>query len=420
MRVLVVGSGGREHALAWKLAQSDHVTEIISAPGNPGMAELGRTVPVSADDLGGLARLAEDESVDLTVVGPEIPLVAGLSDVLSARGLRVFGPSRAAAEIEGSKVFCRELARRHGVPMADGESFDDPDAAIDFARTIAPPLVVKAEGLAAGKGVLICADLSEAQASISRIMREGAFGASGRRVVVEEFLEGRETSIFCLTDGSTRIILEPAQDYKRALDDDRGLNTGGMGSYSPVPWLGSELREQAVREIVDPLLDGLAEEGRPYEGCFYCGLIVTDKGPRLIEVNCRFGDPETQALLPRLRTDLADLLSSCADGSLGPRSLEWSDDAGVCVVVASAGYPQDHATGTAIGGIDEAEALDGVTVFHAGTARAYGRLVSAGGRVLDVSALGPSIESARQRSYEAVDRINMDGKHFRTDIARAD
>jgi phosphoribosylamine--glycine ligase len=418
MRTLVIGSGGREHALAWKLAQSEHVTEILSVPGNPGMAELGRTVPVAADDLEGLARLAEDESIDLTVVGPEIPLVAGITDLFSARGLPVFGPSKAAAEIEGSKVFCRELARRRGIPIAEGETFDDPDAAGDYAKTIAPPLVVKAEGLAAGKGVLICSDQAEAQAAIDRIMRDRVFGDSGGRVVVEEFLEGRETSMFCLTDGANRAILEPAQDYKRALDNDEGLNTGGMGSYSPVPWLASAIREQAVREIVEPLLDGLADEGRPYTGCFYCGLMITDKGPRLIEVNCRFGDPETQALMPRLRTDLALLLSSCVHGTLRSQSIEWRDEACVSVVVASGGYPETVAKGVTIDGIDGAEELDGVTVFHAGTARADGRLVSTGGRVLNVSATGATLSAARERAYEAIGRIKMDGMHVRGDIAK--
>lgn len=417
MRLLIVGSGGREHALAWKLAQSDRVTELVSAPGNPGMAELGRTVPVAIDDLEGLARLAEDESIDLTLVGPEVPLVAGIGDLFSARGLRVFGPSKAAAEIEGSKVFCREVARRHGVPMAEGESFDDPDAAIDYARTIAAPVVVKAEGLAAGKGVLICAGHREAQTAIDQIMRDRAFGDSGSRVVVEEFLEGNETSMFCLTDGEARVILEPAQDYKRALDGDRGLNTGGMGSYSPVPWLEATVREQAVREIVEPLLDGLASEGRPYSGCFYTGLMITDKGPRLIEVNCRFGDPETQVLLPRLHTDLAELLSACVDRELGSQRIEWSGEACVSVVVASAGYPQSAAESVRIAGIGGAEDLDGVAVFHAGTARTDGRLVSNGGRVLNVTALGPSIPAARQRAYEAVGKIKMDGMHVRSDIA---
>ncbi|MEX0874990.1 MAG: phosphoribosylamine--glycine ligase [Actinomycetota bacterium] len=417
MKVLVVGSGGREHALAWKLAQSDSVTELISAPGSPGMAALGRTVPIAADDLEGLAGVATDERVDLTVVGPEVPLVSGIADLFIARGLKVFGPSKAAAEIEGSKVFCRELARRHGVPMAEGETFDDPGAAIDYARTLAPPIVVKAEGLAAGKGVLICRDHANATQAIDDIMRTRIFGSSGARVVVEEFLEGRETSIFCLTDGETKLILEPAQDYKRALDGDRGLNTGGMGAYSPVPWLEREVREQAVREIILPLIDGLAAEGRTYRGCFYLGAMFTAKGPRLIEVNCRFGDPETQALMPRLRSDLAEVLAACAEGRLVGTKLDWRDDACVSVVVASGGYPESYDTGLQIRGIDEAEALGDVAVFHAGTKTEDGRLCSAGGRVLNVSALGSTIPKARKRAYAAVEKMEMEGKQFRSDIA---
>ncbi len=381
------------------------------------MAALGRTAPIAADDIDGLVRFAADERIDLTFVGPEIPLVRGIVDLFTARGLRVFGPTRAAAEIEGSKVFCRELARRHGVPMAQGESFDDPDDAADCARTIAGRVVVKADGLAAGKGVLICETSADAVNAINRIMREEIFGSSGRRVVVEEFLEGRETSIFCVTDGDARVVLEPAQDYKRARDGDAGLNTGGMGAYSPVAWLAPNVRQQAIDEVVMPLLDGLAAEGRPYRGCFYCGLMFTDKGPRLIEVNARFGDPETQALLPRLRSDLAELLVACTDGTLASLALEWSQDACVSVVVASGGYPEPYTTGATIAGIEEAEAIDGVSVFHAGTAKTNGTLVSAGGRVLNVSALAPTIAAARARAYEGVSRIRMDGQYARSDIA---
>lgn len=418
MRVLVVGSGGREHALAWKLVQSSSVTELISAPGNPGMSHLGEAVEVAADDIEGLADLASQRRIDLTVVGPEVPLVAGIVDAFDARGLRVFGPSAAAAEIEGSKVFCNALAKRHGVPVAAGESFDDPDAAIDFARTIAPPIVVKADGLAAGKGVLICRSFDEARDVIEGMMRGSMFGASGNRLIVEEFLEGREISMFCLTDGSTNLFLDIAQDYKRARDDDEGPNTGGMGAYSPVPWLTDELCTQARREIVLPLLDGLAEEGRPYRGCFYAGLMFTAKGPYLIEVNSRFGDPETQILMPRLDSDLAELISACVDGTLSSATLRWKDDAGVTVVIASGGYPDDYATGSEIEGIEDAEALDGVAVFHAGTALKDGRLVSAGGRVLNVSATAASIPVARERAYEAVGRIRMKDMHARSDIAK--
>lgn len=413
MKVLVIGSGGREHAIAWKLARDGH--DVCSAPGNPGMAALGPVFDVAADDLDGLANLAREEAVDLTVVGPEIPLVAGIADLFASRGLRVFGPSKEAAEIEGSKVFCREVARRHGVPMAEGESFDDPDAAIDFARTLGSPIVVKAEGLAAGKGVLICRDHDQAAEVINDIMRGGAFGSSGKRVVVEEFLEGRETSIFALADGSSRVVLEPAQDYKRAHDNDQGLNTGGMGAYSPVPWLDAETRRRAIDEIVTPLIDGLDAEGRTFRGCFYAGLMITDKGPRLIEVNCRFGDPDGLVLMPRLSSDLGELLFAVATGTLGSQKITWRDVACVAVVVASGGYPEDYAKGVPIDGIEES---DDVVVFHAGTALKDGKLVSAGGRVLDVTAVGPTIEAARARAYDAAAKIRMEGSFYRSDIAK--
>ena len=418
MRILVVGGGGREHALAWKLAQSDRVSEVISAPGSPGMAELGPTFDIPVGDLGGLADLAVTQKADLTVVGPEIPLVAGIVDVFTERGLRVFGPSKAAAEIEGSKVFCNALCKRHGVAVAAGESFAEADAAIDFARTIAPPIVVKADGLAAGKGVLICQSFDEAKDVIAQMMRGEMFGASGSRVIVEECLEGREISMFCLSDGESNVFLDLAQDYKRARDDDEGLNTGGMGAYSPVPWLTEDLRAQAEREIVIPLIEGLAEEGRPYTGCFYAGLMYTAKGPYLIEVNARFGDPETQILMPRLQNDLADVLNAVVDRELSSVTLDWKSDAGVSVVVASGGYPESYGTGSEIEGVKDAESMDGVTVFHAGTGTQDGRLISTGGRVLNVSALAPTIPAARDRAYEAVGRIRMKDMYARSDIAK--
>jgi phosphoribosylamine--glycine ligase len=417
VRVLIVGSGGREHALGWKLAQSPHVTEIVSAPGSPGLQKVGECVPVAADDVHGLAKLAEARKADLTVVGPEAPLVAGIVDEFRARGLRVFGPTKAAAEIEASKVFCRGLATRHGIPMAQGQSFDDPEAAADCARTLPAPLVVKADGLAAGKGVLICATQAEAVGVIDRMMREDMFGSSGRRVVVEEFLEGRETSMLCLTDGATKLFFEPAQDYKRANDRDEGLNTGGMGAYSPVPWLLEDQWNRARSEIAEPLMDAMAAEGRPFTGCFYTGLMFTAKGPRLIEVNCRFGDPEIEALVLRLDSDLFELLDATVDGTLASHTLDWRDAAAVSVVVASGGYPEQYETGKRIDGIDEAEATGDVVVFHAGTARRDGVLVSAGGRVLNVAARGDDIAAARKVAYEAVAKIEMDGMHHRSDIA---
>ncbi|HVL82269.1 MAG TPA: phosphoribosylamine--glycine ligase, partial [Actinomycetota bacterium] len=406
-----------EHALAWRLARSPSVDAVCSAPGNPGMAELGPTVPIAVHDLEGLARYASEHEVDLTVVGPEVPLVAGIVDLFSARGLRVFGPRASAARIEGSKVWCRELAERYGVPMARGRSFDAPEPAARFAAELEGPVVVKAEGLAAGKGVRICADAREARAAIDEIMRGRLFGDAGSRVVVEEYLSGRETSLFCLTDGHDVVVLEPAQDYKRALDGDGGLNTGGMGSYSPVPWLPAEVRERAVNEIVRPLLDGLAAEGAAFTGCFYAGLMVDHSGAKLIEVNCRFGDPETQVLMPRLESDLGELLTACAGGSLGDAKVSWRPDACVSVVLASGGYPGEYRTGLEVSGVQEAESMDGVAVFHAGTSLDGSRLVSSGGRVLNVSALGTDIADARSRAYAAAALIEMEGQHLRTDIA---
>lgn len=417
MRVLVVGGDGRAHALAWALRRSPAVQEVVSAPGNPGMAAIGPVLDVPVDDLDGLADLAERERIDLTVVSPEMPLVAGIVDRFVARGLRVFGPSAAAAEIEGSKVFASGLAHRHGIPMAAGERFAEPDAAFDYVRTLPAPIVVKADGLAAGKGVLVCADHDAARAAIDEIMRTRAFGDAGAQVLIQEFMEGAEMSFFAVTDGREALVLEPAQDYKRALDGDGGLNTGGMGSYSPVPWLGRDVRERVEREILRPLVAAMADEGRPFRGCLYAGVMLTRQGPRLFEVNCRFGDPETQVLLRRLDSDLADVLLACAEGDLGPRTLRWRPDAAVCVAIASAGYPQRSTSGVPIEGIEDAERLEGVVVFQAGTALSDGRLVSAGGRVLNVTATGASIADARERAYEAVSRIRMDGMHARTDIA---
>lgn len=418
MRVLVVGSGGREHALAWRLARSPSVTGVLSAPGNPGMATLGPAFDVGATEVKAICDVAIEQRVDLVVVGPEAPLVAGLVDALDERGIPAFGPTAAAAEIEGSKVFSREFAARRGIPMAEGEAFSEPDPAKGYARSLDPPLVVKAEGLAAGKGVLICADHEGADAAIDRILVDRDFGDAGERVVVEEFLRGRETSIFCLTDGEATLILEPAQDYKRAHDGDEGANTGGMGAYSPVGWLEPEVRERAIREIVEPAVRGLAEEGRRYVGCLYAGLMVGEEGPKLLEFNCRFGDPEAQVLLPRLSSDFGELLLGCVEGTLVSYEVSWSDHAAVGVVVASGGYPGAYRKGLPIDGIDDAEALDGIVVFQAGTASDDGRLVSAGGRVLNVVGTGPSVAEARDRAYEGVGRIRMDGMEYRTDIAR--
>jgi phosphoribosylamine---glycine ligase len=398
MKILVVGSGGREHALAWKIAQSPALTELHAAPGNPGIATLGRCHPLRADDLEGLLALCREQAIDLVVIGPEAPLVAGIADGLRRAGVAVFGPGAAAARIEGSKSFAKDVMRAAGVPTA---------AALDELRA---PCVVKADGLAAGKGVFVCKSQAEAEEAWNRAQ------ALGEGIVVEELLEGEEVSVFALTDGVQATPLPPAQDFKRLRDGDEGPNTGGMGSYSPVPFLEDEDAEEIVELVHRPVLAELARRGAPYVGLLYGGLMLTDAGPRVLEFNCRFGDPETQALLPRLEGDLLSVLASAAGGALDTGGLATSVDAAVSVVLAADGYPDVPQTGTAIEGIADAEAL-GALVFHAGTALRNERLVSAGGRVLNVTAVGPTVAAARERAYEAVERIHLEGAHYRTDVA---
>ena len=398
MKILVVGSGGREHALAWKIAQSPGLSELHAAPGNPGIATLGRCHPLRADDLEGLLALCREQAIDLVVIGPEAPLVAGIADGLRRAGVAVFGPGAAAARIEGSKSFAKDVMRAAGVPTA---------AALDELHA---PCVVKADGLAAGKGVFVCKSQAEAEHAWNQAQ------ALGEGIVVEELLEGEEVSVFALTDGAQATPLPPAQDFKRLRDGDEGPNTGGMGSYSPVPFLEDEDAEEIVELVHRPVLAELARRGAPYVGLLYAGLMLTDAGPRVLEFNCRFGDPETQALLPRLEGDLLSVLASAAGGALDTRGLETSADAAVSVVLAAAGYPDAPQTTAEIEGVADAEAL-GALVFHAGTALRNERLVSAGGRVLDVTAVGPTVASARERAYEAVERIHLESAHYRTDVA---
>jgi phosphoribosylamine--glycine ligase len=398
VNVLVVGSGGREHALAWKLGQSEALGELHAAPGNPGIAALGRCHPISADDVEGLLGLCRDHEVDLVVVGPEAPLVAGVGEKLRRAGVAVFGPSAEAARIEGSKSFAKELMHAAGVPTAS--EFDEPRA----------PCVVKADGLAAGKGVFICRTQAEADAAWEQAR---AFGGS---VLVEELLEGEEVSIFALTDGTDALPLAPAQDFKRLRDGDEGPNTGGMGSYSPVPFLDADEVAELVERVHRPVIAQLAGRGTPFVGLLYAGLMLTDDGPRVLEFNCRFGDPETQAILPRLEGDFLGALAAAAAGALGDIELAAGPEAAVTVVVAAPGYPDAPEHGIEIRGLEEAEAT-GALVFHAGTALRDGRLFSAGGRVLDVTGTGDSIAEARERAYAAVERIHFPGAHFRRDIA---
>ncbi len=420
LKVLVVGGGGREHALAWALSRAPSVREVLCAPGNAGIAEVARCVPVKADEMVRLADLADAENVDLVVVGPEAPLVAGLSDLLRDRGRAVFGCSRAAAEIEGSKIFAKELMARHKVPTAAFGAFSQlPEAELfvdELAHGGAARVVVKADGLAAGKGVVIADGAADAKAAVRHMLAGETVGDAGRRVVIEEFLDGREASLMALVDGERVVPLQPAEDHKTVHDGDRGPMTGGMGVVSPTPVMSDLEVARAVREVLEPTARGLVAEGRPFRGVLYAGLMLTARGPRVLEFNCRFGDPETQVLMARLDEDLGALLHAVATGRRVER-VRFSARAAVCVVMAAAGYPGPYATGTPIEGLDAAARIEGVTVFHAGTRRDdAGRVVTAGGRVLGVTAVGDDVEQARARAYDAVAHIHFAGAHYRRDI----
>ena len=414
--VLLVGGGGREHALAWKLAQSPGLGRMIAAPGNPGIAAHARRVPIKDTAIDPLVALAQQERPDLVVIGPEAPLALGLADRLRAAGLAVFGGSAAAARLESSKAFAKDLMARHRIPTARFGTFRDAAAARSYARELGAPLVVKADGLAAGKGVTVCGTLEEADRAIAQCLEARAFGDAGLTVVVEEFLVGEEVSFFALSDGVTVLPLTAAQDHKTVLDGDRGPNTGGMGAYSPAPVMDAAMQERVMATIVRPTIAAMAEEGAPYTGALFVGLMITAEGPKVIEFNCRFGDPECQAILPRLEDDLLALLLAAATGKGLPSALTWSAQSSVCVVMTSAGYPGSYETGRAISGVEAAAALPGVNVFHAGTALADGALVTAGGRVLGVQAVGADVSAAIRAAYAAVERIRFDGAHYRRDI----
>jgi phosphoribosylamine--glycine ligase len=417
MKVLVIGSGGREHALAWKLRQSPRVTEIFCAPGNAGTGAIAKNVPVKSADLHELVKFALSEKIGLTVVGPDDVLAAGAADLFQQNGLRIFGPAQAAARLESSKVFAKQFMQRHGIPTACSGSFSDSADAHRFCQAMRYPVVIKADGLALGKGVIIAQHPQEAAAAIHRIMELRQFGDAGSRVVIEEFLTGQECSIHALIDGKNFLLFPGAQDHKRAFDNDSGPNTGGMGTFSPSGLLTAEMRERVVREIMQPFMSGLRDDGIRFQGLLFPGLMVTSDGPRVLEFNCRFGDPETQVLLPRLRTDLLDLLDATIDGSLDRCEVSWDDRAAVCVIMASGGYPGNYATGKVIAGIDEFRERDDVMIFHAGTKIENNRVVTAGGRVLGVTALASDLRSARDKAYDAVARIRFEGCHYRTDIA---
>jgi len=419
VRVLILGSGGREHALAWKIARSPLVEQVLAAPGSDGMAREARCLPeVAAGDVAAVSALARGEGVDLVVVGPEDPLAAGVADALRAEGTAVFGPSAAAARLEASKAFAKDFMRRHRIPTAGYALFGELAAARAHVRALGGPCVVKADGLAAGKGVFVCEDAAAAERALEELMGARRFGAAGARVVVEERLVGQEVSYYALCDGRSALPLAAAQDHKRALEGDRGENTGGMGAYSPTPAFPESVEKRVLEEIVHPTLRGMAAEGHPFAGVLFVGLMIDGAGaPRVVEFNVRFGDPETQALVLRMEGDLVPLLDGAARGRLDPgAALEWRD-AAVCVVLASGGYPRAYETGHPITGIDAAESDPDVVVFHAGTRRAGDRFVTAGGRVLGVTARGASIAEAQRRAYAACDRIQFSGMQLRRDIA---
>ena len=417
MQVLVIGGGGREHTLVWKLAQSKKVTKLYAAPGNPGMKDLAECVDLDIADLDGLADWAEKHAIALTVVGPEAPLVAGIVDVFKARGLTIFGPSAKAAEIEGSKIFSKELMEKYGVPTAFFKVCDNLADARAFVEEKGAPIVIKADGLAAGKGVVVAMTRDEALAALDEMMGAHKFGSAGNRVVIEEFMEGEEASLLAFTDGKTIVPMLAAQDHKRVNDGDQGPNTGGMGAYCPAPVMTDALKEKTVKEVLRPIVDALAKEGRPYSGCLYAGLMIKGDSVKVVEFNARFGDPETQVVLPLLKSDLAEIMVACANGTLTPDLVEWSDKAAVCVVMASGGYPASYKKGIPITGLKAANAMDDVVVFHAGTREEDGKILTNGGRVLGVTAVADDIPSAQQKAYDAVDKIHFDGAHYRQDIA---
>ncbi len=416
MKILVLGSGGREHALVWKLRQSPRVSAVFCAPGNAGIAQLATCVALKVTEQAALVQFAKDERIDLTVVGPDDALAAGIVDLFQKNGLRIFGPTQAAAQLESSKVFAKEFMQRHGIPTARSGSFSDSTEAQSFCRGASYPLVVKADGLALGKGVIIAQNPWEAGLAIHEIMDARKFGDAGSRVLIEEFLTGEECSIHALVDGKNYLLFPSAQDHKRALDGDLGLNTGGMGTFSPAAKLVTpEIEERIHREVLAPFIAGLAKDGLDYRGMLFPGLMITADGPKVLEFNCRFGDPETQVLLTRLDSDLVELLEATIDGRLADVQARWKADATVCVILASGGYPGSYASGRPITGLDQLP--DDVTVFHAGTKRDGDKIVTAGGRVLGVTALAADLPAAREKAYAAVAGIVFEGRQFRCDIA---
>jgi phosphoribosylamine---glycine ligase len=416
MKVLVVGSGGREHALVWKIGQSPLVDKVYCAPGNAGIADLAECVPIQVTDILALRRFVRENGIELTVVGPEEPLVRGIVDEFQAVGLKVFGPQQAAARLEGSKVFSKQLMARHGIPTAEFRVFTAPDSAKDYIEQVGTPIVVKADGLAAGKAAIVCKSLAEAFDAVDQIMVRRVFGDAGNQLLVEQCLVGEEASMIAITDGTTIAVMASSQDHKAALDGDQGLNTGGMGAYSPAPVITPELAAQIERRVLVQTIHGMNREEKPFSGVLYAGIMVTADGPQVLEYNCRLGDPETQPLLMRLKSDLVPILLGAIDGTLDQVEMEWDERPACCVVMASGGYPGPYRKGVLIHGLAEAARVPDTMVFHAGTALQDSGIVTNGGRVLGVTSLGETIVQARERAYEAVSRIQFDGAHYRTDI----
>ena len=418
MKILLIGSGGREHAIAWKLKQSPLVEKLYIAPGNPGTASIGENIVIPSVDVEGLKTFAVENRIDLTIVGPEIPLTLGIVDLFQDAGLKIFGPTKDAAEIESSKVFAKNLMKRHKIPTAFSRTFTDAVEAVDYVEIHKPPYVIKADGLAAGKGVVVCRSKEEAIDAVTLIMKKKAFGSAGRQIIIEEFLSGEEASFLALTDGKTVVPLAPAQDHKTVFDDDTGPNTGGMGPSSPAPVITHALESEIMETILKPAIAAMTEEGRPYKGVLYAGIMICNGRPKVLEFNARFGDPETQPMMMRLETDLAELLLAVVDGRLAEIELKWSPKPAVCVVMASEGYPGTYPISREIRGLDAAASLKDTAVFHAGTSLKDGRVVTSGGRVLGVTAVGSDIKDAVAKAYSAVELISFDGNHYRRDIGK--
>ena len=419
MKILVIGSGGREHALVWKISQSKHAEKIYCAPGNAGISEIAECVDIKAEDFKGLVNFAKANSIGLTVVGPEVPLSNGVVDEFEKQGLKIFGPSKEAAILEGSKAFAKEFMQKNGIPTAKFQTFSDQTGAMHFISTYhSDKIVVKAHGLAAGKGVYVCQGKEDAIIAIEQIMGQRIFGQAGDKVVIEEFLEGEEASFMAFSDGKTVKAMVSSQDHKRIFDNDEGPNTGGMGAYSPAPIVNEKLQKEVMEKIMQPTVDAMKKQGKLYKGVLYAGLMISNGKPKVLEFNCRFGDPETQVVLPRLESDLVEIMLACIEGNLSKTEVKWKKDASSCVVIASKGYPGNYEKGKEIKGLKEANSIPGAIVFHAGTSKSNsdGKILTNGGRVLGVTALGKTIKEAIENAYKAVAKISFDGMHFRKDI----